>query len=160
MQLTLASGTETAAANSFFGQQGISSSQVSRTSINGLPAVTGYFQGTTQQGTVAGLAAFITLDNRTYQILAYTPAQQLDRYDQLFRSAIGTFARLTDPQALNVQPNRIAIVRPTRAMTLAEFNRQYPSAIELAELALINQLEGGTSRIASGAPVKRVIAGR
>lgn len=159
MQLTLASGSETSAANTFFGQQGISSSQVTRTSINGLPAVTGYFQGTTQDGTVAGLAAFITLDNRTYQILTYTPAQQLDRYDQLFRSAIGSFARLTDPQALNVRPNRISIVRPTRAMTLAEFNRQYPSTIELDELALINQLESGSSRIAAGTPVKRVVAG-
>jgi predicted Zn-dependent protease len=159
MQLTLAQGSETQAANQFFGQQGISSSQVSRTTINSLPAVTGYFQAQTQDGTVAGVAGFITLENRTYQILAYTPAQQLQRYDQLFRSAIGSFNRLTDQRALNIQPNRISIVRPAQAMTLAEFNSRYPSRIDIAELALINQLENANSRIPANTPVKRIVAG-
>jgi predicted Zn-dependent protease len=158
MQLTLAQGSETQAAEQFFSQQGLASSQVSRTTINGNPAVTGYFQGETQDGTIAGVAAFISYDNRTYQILTYTPAQLLQRYDQLFRSAIGSFERLTDSRALNVQPNRIAIVRPSQAMTLAEFNRRYPSTIDIAELALINQLGDANSRIPAGTPVKRVIA--
>ena len=159
MQLTLAQGSETQAANQFFGQQGLSASQVGRTTINGMPAVTGYFQAQTQDGTIAGVAAFIAYDGRTYQILAYTPAQRLQRYDQLFRSSIGSFDRLTDARALNVQPERISIVRPTQAMTLSEFNRRYPSTIELAELALINQLESGNSRIAAGRPIKRVAPG-
>ena len=159
MQLTLAQGSETQAANQFFGQQGLASSQVSRTTINGFPAVTGYFQGQTQDGTIGGVAAFISYDNRTYQILAYTPAQLLQRYDRLFRSALGSFDRLTDSRALNRQPDRISIVRPTQAMTLTEFNRRYPSAIDIAELALINQLEGGSSRIPAGTPVKRVVTG-
>jgi predicted Zn-dependent protease len=160
MQLTLAQGSEVQAANQFFQQQGLVSSQVSRTTINQFPAVTGYFQAQTQDGTVAGVAAFISLDNRTYQILAYTPEQLLQRYDRVFRDAIGSFARLTDARALNAQPDRISIVRPTRAMTLAEFNRQYPSTIEIAELALINQMEGGDSRIPANTPMKRIVAGR
>ena len=159
MQLTLAAGSETQAADQFFRQQGIASSQVSRTTINGLSAVTGYFQAQTQDGAVAGVAAFIAYDNRTYQILAYTPAQLLQRYDQLFRSSIGSFDRLTDQRALAVQPDRITIVRPARAMTLSAFNRQYPSRIELAELALINHLEGADSRIPAEMPVKRIVAG-
>lgn len=160
MQLTLAQGSEVQAANQFFQQQGMESSQVSRTTINGFPAVTGYFQAQTQDGTLAGVAAFISFDNRTYQILAYTPAQLLQRYDRVFRDAIGSFARLTDPRALNAQPDRIAIVRTTRAMTLAEFNRQYPSTIEIAELALINQLENANSRIPANTPVKRIVSSR
>ncbi|HEX6306542.1 MAG TPA: M48 family metalloprotease [Longimicrobiales bacterium] len=159
MQLTLAAGSETQAANQFFGTQGIASSQVSRTTINGLPAVTGYFQAQTQDGTIAGIAAFITHERRTYQILAYTPAQLLQRYEGAFRSAIGSFDRLTDPQALNVQPNRVDIVRPTQQMTLSQFNSRYPSRIDLNELALINRLEGGSSTIPAGTPVKRIVAG-
>ncbi|MGH7465798.1 MAG: M48 family metalloprotease, partial [Longimicrobiales bacterium] len=159
MQLTLAAGSETQAADHFFRQQGIQSSQVSRTTINGFPAVTGYFQGQTQDGTVAGIAAFISFDNRTYQILTYTPAQLLQRYDPLFRSAIGSFDRLTDQRALNAQPNRISIVRPARAMTLTEFNRQFPSRIDIAELALINQLESAATTIPANTPVKRIVAG-
>ncbi|HSK20882.1 MAG TPA: M48 family metalloprotease [Longimicrobiales bacterium] len=160
IQLTLAQGSETQAANQFFGQQGIASSQVSRTTINGFPAVTGYFQGQTQDGVVAGVAAFISFENRTYQILSFTPAQQLQRYDQLFRSVVGSFDRLTDSRALNVQPNRISIVRPSQAMTLEEFNRRYPSRIDIAELALINQLQDGNSRIPAGTPVKRIVTGQ
>jgi predicted Zn-dependent protease len=158
MQLTLAPGTETQAANTFFGSQGIAASNVARTTINGLPAVSGYFQAQTQDGIrIAGVAAFINLDNRTYQILAYTPSTQMQRYDPIFRSAIGSFARLTDPQALNVQPNRIAIVRTTQAMTLAQFNQQFPSVIPVPELALINQLAGATTTIPSGMQMKRVV---
>lgn len=159
MQLTLAQGTEAAAANQFFGAQGIASSQVQRTTINGLPAVVGYFQAQTQDGTIAGIAAFISYDNRTYQILAYTPAQLLQRYDQLFSSSIGSFNRLTDPAALNRQPDRISIVRTPSAMTLSQFNSRYPSVIEIGELALINYLEGSSSRIPANTPVKRIVRG-
>ena len=159
MQLTLAAGSETQAANQFFAQQGLSAGQISRTSVNGNPAVIGYFQAQTQDGTVGGIAAFISFRNRTYQILAYTPAQLLDSYDRVFRDAIGSFDRLTDSRALNVQPNRIDIVRPTQAMTLSEFNRRYPSTVGIDEIALINQLEGPSARIPAGQPVKRVVAG-
>ncbi|MBR9990755.1 MAG: M48 family metalloprotease, partial [Gemmatimonadetes bacterium] len=64
IQLTLAQGNETQAANQFFGQQGLASSQVGRTTINGFPAVTGYFQAQTQDGTIGGVAAFIAFENR------------------------------------------------------------------------------------------------
>jgi predicted Zn-dependent protease len=159
MQLTLATGTADQAASQFFNQQGIAGDRVTRQSINGLPAVTGYFQARTQEGELAGVAAFITLDNQTYQILAYTPAQLLGRYDAAFRAAVGSFNRLTDPQALAVQPNRITIVRTPQQMTLAEFNQRYPSAIGADELALINQLAGVAATIPSGFRMKRVIAG-
>ncbi|MEX1184518.1 MAG: M48 family metalloprotease [Gemmatimonadota bacterium] len=158
MQLSLAQGSETQAANAFFGAQGLAARDVSRTSINGLPAVTGLFQAQTQSGVLTGIAAFITLDNTTYQILAYGPAQAFPRYERLLGSAIGSFARLTDPQALNVQPNRIEVVATPAAMTLAEFNRRYPSVIPIAELALINQLSGGDARIPAGTQLKRIVS--
>jgi predicted Zn-dependent protease len=159
IQLTLATGTPDQAANAFFGQQGISASQVSRQTINGLSAVTGYFQAQTQQGQLAGFATFITVENRTYQLLAYTPAQLLGRYDAVFRATAGSFARLTDPQALAVQPNRITVVNPAQAMTLTEFNQRHPSRIPIEELALINQLAGPTATVPAAYRMKRVIAG-
>jgi predicted Zn-dependent protease len=157
IQLTLAQGSAEQAAQNFFGQQGLQSSQVGRTDINGMSAVTGYFQAQTEQGTLAGIAAFIAHENRTYQLLTFTPAQQLRRYEGVFRSAIGSFARLTDQSALNVQPNRITIVRINAPMTLSEFNSRYPSRIPLEELALINGLEGPNTRIPAGRSLKRVI---
>ncbi|HUF49349.1 MAG TPA: M48 family metalloprotease [Longimicrobiales bacterium] len=159
MQLTIVQGSASDAANRFFGQQGLTASRVQRETINGLSAATGYFQAQTEQGTLTGFAGFITLDANTYQILGYAPANRFPAYENAFRQSIGSFARLTDAQALNVQPNRLATVRITRAMTLAEFNRQYPSKIDLAELALINELADANARIPAGTWMKRVVAG-
>jgi predicted Zn-dependent protease len=159
MQLTLAQGTETEAANRFFGGQGMAASQVGRQSINGLPAVTGFFQAQTQDGAVSGFAAFIRHDNRTYQVLGYAPSAIFSRHDATIRSSIGSFAVLTDPAALAVQPNRITIVRTTQAMTLAQFNQQFPSRAPIEELAIINQLAGTNATIPAGYMMKRVVAG-
>lgn len=160
MQLTIAQGSVDAAANAFFGRQGIRAAQVGRTTVNGLPAVTGRFEAQTDQGTLAGHAAFISHDDRTYQILAYATASNLSRYDSTLRGSIGSFDRLSDASALNVRPDRIAIVRTTESMTLAEFNRRNPSSIPIAELALINALAGPDAIIPAGTRVKRVVAGQ
>jgi predicted Zn-dependent protease len=158
MQLTISQGNPETAANQFFSQQGLAASQVQRTSINGMNAVTGYFQATTEQGVLQGFAAFVTHDNNTYQILGYAPANRFNTYDNVFRQSIGSFARLTDPQALNVQPVRIATVRTTQAMTLAEFNQRYPSTgININELALINEVADANARIPAGTWMKRVV---
>jgi predicted Zn-dependent protease len=157
MQLSLVPGTPQEAANQFFGQQGLQPGRVGSQSINGLPAVVGYFQAETQQGMLAGLAAFIRHGEHTFHLLSYTPAQQMQGYDAVFRATLNSFARLTDRARLDRQPDRIVIVRPNTGMTLAAFNEQYPSTIDLEELAAINQLEGPNSRIAAGTPVKRVV---
>ncbi|HSJ25263.1 MAG TPA: M48 family metalloprotease [Longimicrobiales bacterium] len=159
MQLTLAQGTEVEAANRFFGQQGIAASQVSRQTVNGLPATAGFFEAQTQDGTVRGFAAFIRHDNRTYQILGYSPAQIFARYDPVIRGSVGSFAVLTDQSALNVRPNRITIVRPPQSMTLAQFNQQYPSQVSMDHLAIINQLSGPNATIPANYAMKRVVTG-
>ncbi|CAN5797654.1 M48 family metalloprotease [soil metagenome] len=159
IQLTLAQGSHTQAANTFFSAQGITASRVAQQSINGLPAVTGYFQAQTEQGVVAGLATFITHDNRTFQILGYTPGQLLSRYDAAFRATAGSFNVLTDPQALARQPDRIRIVQTPSRMTLTQFNQQFPSAIPIEQIAIINQLEGPAALIPAGYHMKRVEAG-
>jgi predicted Zn-dependent protease len=124
-----------------------------------MSAVTGYFQAQTEQGTIAGVGAFISYDNKTYQILGYSTSQAFSRYESVFGASIGSFNRLTDASALNVRPNRIAVVRTTQAMTLTEFNSRYPSQIQIDELAIINGFAGASAVIPSGSYVKRVVAG-
>jgi predicted Zn-dependent protease len=158
IQFTIAQGSPQQAAERFFTQQGLQSEQVSRESINGAPAVTGYFRAQTEQGVIAGLATFIQHGNATYQLLSYTPQQRLNNYDRLFRSVAGSFRTLTDPQVLNIRPNRIDIVRIDSAMTLSQFNQRYPSAVPLKELAVINQVEDANSRLPAGSMLKRVSA--
>jgi predicted Zn-dependent protease len=103
------------------------------------------------------MAAFIEYGGRTYQVLAFTPAQAFGRHEPTFRRAISSFAPVTDPSVLNVRPNRVDIVRTTRPMTLAQFNRQYPSVIPIAELAILNQVESESTNLPAGS-WKRVVA--
>jgi predicted Zn-dependent protease len=79
------------------------------------------------------------------------------RYEPAFRRVIGSFDSVNDPSVLNVRPNRIDVVRTTRQMTLADFNRQNPSVIPLPELAILNQVEDGASILPAG-QWKRVVA--
>jgi predicted Zn-dependent protease len=157
-ELTIAQGSVDAAANTFFGKQGIQSSQVGRDNVNGLPAVSGYFRANTQQGVVEGLATFISYGGSTYQLVSYTTGGKLNSYDQLFRSVARSFGPLNDSQALNVQPNRIHVMRLSSPMSLTEFNRRNPSVVPIQELAIINQVTSVDATLPAGTSVKRVTA--
>lgn len=160
IQLTLAQGSSPeAAAQQFFNQQGLAVGQTGRQTINGLSAVLGSFQAQTEQGVLQGLVMFVSHGGQVYQLLGYTPANAYASYDQAFQQAFRSFAPVTDPQLLNVQPNRVSIVRTTETMTLTQFNQRYPSAIDLNELAVLNQLSGGSEVIPAGAMIKRVPRG-
>lgn len=160
LQLTLAGQTTPQqAARQFFSQQGVRAGQTTRESINGIPAVVSVFQVQTQQGVLQGRVAWLSYGGETFQLITYAPAAVYPRYDTLFRQILGSFAPLTDPQVLAVQPNRIDIVRLERSMTLAEFNRLFPSAVPLNVLAIINQVPSETSVLAAGTLVKRVVPG-
>jgi hypothetical protein len=81
------------------------------------------------------------------------------RYSAMLQQSIGSFAPLTDPAVLAIQPDRIRIVRTPEAMTLTEFQRRWPSTIPLAELATINRLPSADVTIPAGTTIKRVTGG-
>jgi predicted Zn-dependent protease len=70
--------------------------------------------------------------------------------------AIKSFDRLTDSPTLSVQPQHLKLVTINGNMSLAEFNRQYPSGVSLEVLALINQVERN-EQLRAGQQVKRVV---
>ena len=157
IQLTLAQGSPEEAANEFFSQQGLSSSDRTRTTINGLDGRMGRFQAQTKTGEVSGRAAFISHAGQTFFLLAYTESALIRRHDPDFEATLTSFARLTDRQALSRQPDRISIERLNQAMTLSTFNDRYPSVIDIDQLALINQLLDARANIAAGTSVKRIV---
>ncbi|HEX5831903.1 MAG TPA: M48 family metalloprotease [Gemmatimonadaceae bacterium] len=160
LQLTLApaKGAQQAA-QQFFSQQGLQAGQVTRETVNGLPAVSGLFQAQTQQGTIQGLAVFLDYGGNTFQLLGYAPVQRFGTYESVFRGSASSFARLTDPAKLNVQPARMEIERLTQPTTLASYAARKPSAIGLEELAVINQVEDPNATLPAGTLVKRVVKG-
>jgi predicted Zn-dependent protease len=159
VQLSLAPNmSPTQAAQAFFSQQGLQSSQVGQTTINGFSAVQGYFDAQTSQGAVRGLAVFLSYGNATYQIMGYSPTSAFPSHEAEIRRTAGSFRPLTDPAALNVQPAKIELVRLPRAMTIEQFNQQYPSTVSIDEVALINEVDK-TTTMPAGQLVKRVVGG-
>lgn len=146
------------ATTKFFQQEGVKPGKAEAGTVGGLPATASYFEAQTQQGAVAGIVSFVSHGGVTFQIVGYTPAQGLAGYDAAFKKTINTFADLTDPAALNVQPARVELVKVPRTMTLEEFNRQFPSSIPLEQLAIVNGVpRNGT--LQAGTTVKRIVGG-
>lgn len=156
IQFTFAQGSAAQAATAFSRQQGIRTGQARSERINGFPAVLVPFEAQLEAGPIAGYAAYLEDGQRTYQILAYSAAQNIRAYESAFLRTIGSYERVSDPSVLNAQPERIDAVRLTSAMTFSEFLRRYPSSIEADEAALINQVTDLSTRLPSGSWMKRV----
>ncbi len=156
IQFTFAQGSAAQAATAFSRQQGIRTGQARSERINGFPAVLVPFEAQLEAGPIAGYAAYLEDGQRTYQILAYSAAQNIRAYESAFLRTIGSYERVSDPSVLNAQPDRIDAVRLTSAMTFSEFLRRYPSSIETDEAALINQVADLSTRLPSGSWMKRV----
>lgn len=150
--------TPEAAAQKFFSTPGVRRGDVSVGRLNPLPSVAGYFLAETEQGPVGGIAAFISHEGKTLQLIGYTPAQLLQTYDATLRGAIASFSPLTDPQALGVQPAKVEIVTLPSEMTLGDFNAQFPSTVPLKTISLINGF-APDARLPAGTKLKRVVGG-
>jgi predicted Zn-dependent protease len=160
VQLSIAeAATMDAAAQRFLTQEGLQPGRTSRETVNGLPAIFAGFRAQSGQQLLQGLVTFIAYGGRVFQLIGYTPVEAYPGYESTLLQTFRSFAQLTDPQALAVQPNRIRIVRTTQTMTLTQFNQRFPSAIPIAELAVLNQLPGPDAVIPAGAFVKQVEAG-
>ncbi|HEX9705731.1 MAG TPA: M48 family metalloprotease [Gemmatimonadales bacterium] len=146
-----------AGARAFLSQQGITSSASTRVTLSGgLPGVSAPFAAATDNGTLRGRVVFVEYGGAVYRLLGYAPEARWSAYQGTAEHALQSFQRLTDPAALNVQPQRVDIVTLDRLTTIAQLARERSSPVAAARLALINQVELQTP-LASGRLVKWVI---
>ena len=140
LQLTPAPGAgHRNAAVAFFGGQNIQADSVQQTRINGKPATVGRFAATASNGgTVMGIAAMIEHGETTLQLTGFTDARSYNAFEPVFMRYIGSFETLTDRRALNVQPQRLDLVRLPRAQSIRGLLRSRPSALDADALALLN----------------------
>jgi len=134
-----------AAAGAFLAQKGLTSGYPVRISVGGLPAVTAGFAAATDNGTLRGTVLFVEYGGAVYRLVGYATDARWPALQVTVERALQSFARLTDPAALAVQPQRVDIVRVDRRTTIEEMARQRPSPVPAATLALVNQVEPQTS---------------
>ncbi|HSF18253.1 MAG TPA: hypothetical protein VLK65_22145 [Vicinamibacteria bacterium] len=122
-------------------ETGIEAGRGQDLSIGGFAAHAAPFRVVTSSGILNGDAAVIRDGQTMYEILAYSSA---NRYPAVHDSLVGiirTFARLKDPRALAIEPQRIRLFRVPREMSLSEALRL--GGVDngrLEEIALINHL--------------------
>jgi predicted Zn-dependent protease len=146
-----------AAIRAFLAQQGITGGASARLSLTGgLPAVSAPFSAATESGTLRGTVLFVDFGGAVYGIIGYAPEARWSAYQGVAERAQQSFQRLTDPAALNAQPQHVDILTVSRATTIEQLARERPSPVSTATLALINQVELQTP-FASGRLVKWVI---
>lgn len=157
VQLSLG-GTESpdALLQKFTQQQGVQTSNSQRTSVNGLSAATAEFQAQDDQGNaLAGRVMYISYGGTTYQLLGYSTAAGYGGYSGVIRRTMQSFGPLTDQASLDKQPVHLSLVRLSRAMTVEEFYRQYPSAVRLEVITVLNGVSAGAT-LPAGTMAKRV----
>src|SRR5437016_3363470 len=133
--------TADAAAAAFLSQRGFTSGYPVRTSVSGLPAVSAAFAAAAETGTLRGTALFVEHGGAVYRLLGYATEVRWPVVQPVAERALQSFARLTDPAALVVEPQRVDIVRLDRRTTIEEMARTRASPVSAATLALVNQVE-------------------
>ena len=93
------------------------------------------------------------------QLLGYTTAANIGSYEAAVPASGAAFNRLTDQASLGGQPVRLKLVRLSRDMTVDDFDRQYPSAVPDATIALINGAASPADLLKAGKWAKRVRSG-
>ncbi len=140
----------------FAAQPGLQMGNGGRRTVNGLPAAGAEFAAQTQQTTIRGLVFYVEHGERVYQLVGYTAAQRFAAHADAIVATLESFAPVRDAAVLNVQPNRIEIVRLDRPQTLAEFAQRHKSTVPVEQLAVLNHVPDANTRLAAGTLVKRV----
>jgi predicted Zn-dependent protease len=112
----------------------------SRTTINGLDAFVGTYQGTLQNmGRVTVRAAHIVNSRAVFLIAGIAPEQAYARQEATFTGALNSFRPMTAGEAEAIRPNRIALyaARPGDTwQSIAE--RESKGAVKASTLAIMN----------------------
>ena len=120
--------------------------------INGLPALAvvadqpAQPQQMQQAGqpapTIRVLAYFIQDQKMIYNFLGYSVQEDFQTYYPTFNSVISNFRKLTDPDKINREPDRIRIKTVAQTGTLQQaLQRQKIPTNKMKELALLNGME-------------------
>jgi predicted Zn-dependent protease len=145
-----------AAARSFLAQEGMTAGSTSRATFSGLPTVSAPFSAATENGTVRGMVLFVEHRGGVFGLVGYTPEARWSNNQAAIQRALQSFQALTDATALNVQPQRMDIIRLDRRTTIEDLVRQRNSPVSAATLALINQV-GPQTPLEAGRLVKWVV---
>ena len=130
-----------------------------RTTINGLDAFVGVYQGQIEGlGAVASRAAHIAHGERVYLLAGLVSPQVFNQADAAFVQIIRSFRPLSAAEAESIHPNRIDLYTVRDGDTWQSIAQRSGGAVDAQTIAVMNSSQPG-SRPAPGARVKIVVVG-
>ena len=130
-----------------------------RTTIDGLDAFVGLYQGTLEGlGAVTARAAHIDHGGKIYVIVGFAPPKIFEQSDAALSTSIRSFRRLSAAEAENVRPNRVDFYVVRSGDTWQSIADRSGGVITPATLAVMNNLSPGTPPQV-GSRIKIVVGG-
>jgi predicted Zn-dependent protease len=130
-----------------------------RTSINGLDAYVGTYQGAVEGlGNAATTAAHIVHDRSVYVFAGLAPPNEFEGVRQAFASSIRSFRALTPSEAANIRPNRVDVQTVRGGDTWPSIAARGGGAVKPETLAIMNNSDPSRPP-RPGDRVKVVVAG-
>jgi predicted Zn-dependent protease len=130
-----------------------------RTTINGLDAFVGVYQGQIEGlGAVASRAAHIVHNNNVYMLAGLVPPQAFNQADAAFQQTIRSFRPLSASEAEGIRPNRVDLYTVREGDTWQSIAQRSGGAVEAQTLAVMNSSQAGTQP-RPGARIKIVVGG-
>ena len=158
--LEVADGTDPAAAlRTFLAQDGVTGGTPREETVGGIPRARAEFEATTEGGTVRGEVAFMRHDGTMYRMLGYAAgATAWVSHGPRVGSTISSFAALTDPAILAVEPWTIDIRTLPGTTSLATYAASNASPVDVSELASLNRVTA--QEVLSGGDRIKWVVGR
>jgi predicted Zn-dependent protease len=146
-----------------FQQAGLQSGSGRSQNIGGFPAFVVPFRQASQSAVIDGEAAFVRDGALMYELFAYTTPDRYGRMRGRFLDVFGSFSRLTSPEDLRVQPQRLrlySVPRTTNArqalMDAGVLPHQLEDVALLNHLTLADMVDSGTLLKSVTRPTTRV----
>ncbi|MBI2185992.1 MAG: M48 family metalloprotease [Acidobacteria bacterium] len=141
------------------GRAGFRPVQGGRTTINGLDAFVGVYQGQLEGlGPVATRAAHIAYDKNVYVVAGLVSPRTFDQADSAFSASIRSFQPLSAAEAEGIRPNRLDFYVVRDGDTWASLAERSGGAITPATLAVMNGAAPGSAPQV-GSRIKIVVGG-
>ena len=142
------------AANAFYGNESISVRSAWSDDDPDVPLqATRLFSASS--GEVYGAAGFVEMGEGILRLLAVSKANVWSRYENTLERTLRSTSKLKGNKYRNLKPTKVQLVTLKRDMSLEEFNRKYPSSVDLKRLALLNPI-GPDGVLKKGTRAKRV----
>lgn len=140
----------------FLRQEGVRGGQVRQDGFGPVERARATFDLATQDGNFRGEVAFVRYNGLMYRLLGYAAQADWSRHSAAVATAISSFAAVTSPGLLGVQPWRIDIVTLPSAMSLSTYASRNPGPVDAEVLGRLNRQDPGAV-LSAGTRIKRVV---